>query len=150
MALYFSSARRARRSAGIAIAAAVLAFLAGWAFGRQQVPSIEGRVASLQREAAAIAIGIERLDIEYEEMLGAGGADTVEASVVVPLDELRVRLQRAMDGAPWLAPSSRAELLDSLAAVRSSAKAGATIETFQSSSAEAGQRIRDSFGATRP
>ena len=150
MALYFSTAQRARRTAIIAVLAALLAFLAGWAFGRQQVPTIESRVAALQEQAASIAVGIERLDIEYEQTLTAAGGDSVEAGVLVPLDELRTRLQTAMDDAPWLSPKQRSDLLDDLAAVRSAANSGVVVEEFRSVGDAAGQSVRTAFGVTAP
>ena len=58
---------------------------------------------------ADIATGIERLDIEYEQVLT--GADTAEGGVVEPLDGLRTDLIETMDDAPWLAPSTRSTLL---------------------------------------
>ena len=148
MALYFSTAQRARRIAIIALLAALLAFLAGWAYGRQQVPTIESRVAVLQEQAASIAIGIERLDIEYEQTLTAAGGDSVEAGVIVPLDELRTRLQTAMDDAPWLTPTQRSDLLDDLAAVRSAANSSASVEVFRSTAAAAAHSIRNTFGVS--
>ncbi len=147
MALYFSSAQRTRRTAIIVVFAATLAFLAGWAFGRQQVPTIESRVTSLQAQAADIAIGIERLDIEYEQTLSADGGDTVEEGVIAPLNELQTRLQQTMDDAPWLSSGQRAGLLDDLAAVRSAANDGATLAVFRTAAGVASLHVREAFGA---
>ena len=146
MALYISSGRRTRRTVVVAIVAAGLAFLAGWVFGRQQVPSVTSQVASAQSQAEEIAIGIERLDIEYEQAITSGGGDSVAAGVIAPLDELRGALQSAMDDAPWLAPADRADLLDSLASVRSAANAGVSLEEFQTAAQTAGSNVRQTFG----
>ena len=150
MALYFSSARRARRTAIIAVVAALVAFTAGWAFGRQQVPSVTSQVASVRADAADIAIGIERLDIEYEQTLTSGGGDSVESGVIAPLDELRASLQQTMDRAPWLAGSQRSALLDSLAEVRSAAASSVTLDRFRVLIEQTGSAVRQTFGIADP
>lgn len=146
MALYFSSARRARRTAIIAVVAALVAFTLGWAFGRQQVPSVTSQVASVQADAADIAIGVERLDIEYEQTLTSGGGDSVASGVIAPLDELRTTLQQTMDRAPWLAGSQRSALLDSLAEVRSAAASTVTLDQFRMLTEQTGSAVRQAFG----
>ena len=151
MALYVSSARRLRRTILIASVAALVALVLGWAVGRQQVPSIDERVADVQERAADLATNLERLDIEYEQAIGsagseAAGTDTVEAGVVAPLDDLRVELQSVMDDAPWLGSPQRAALLDALAGVRSSAVDGEPAGSFADAAATAATLIRATFG----
>src|SRR5262245_44615713 len=108
MALYVSRAQRTRRTVILVAAAALVAFGLGWAYGRQQVPSIDDRVAEVRAEATDAATSIERLDIEYEQAVSGG--DTVQAGVLEPLDDLRVSLQEEMDRAPWITVAQRAAL----------------------------------------
>ena len=112
MALYISAGRRFRRTLVIAVAAAVVAFAIGWLIGHQQVPSIAERVAEVQQDGESQATGLERLGIEYEQVLA--GTDDLDSSVLQPLDDLRAELQSTMDRAPWLTSDERAALLDAV------------------------------------
>ena len=105
MALYISAGRRFRRTLVIAVAAAVVAFAIGWLIGHQQVPSIAERVTEVQQDGESQATGLERLSIEYEQVLA--GTDDLDSSVLQPLDDLRTELQSTMDRAPWLTSAQR-------------------------------------------
>lgn len=145
MALYISNARRARRTALIALAAAVLALVAGWAIGRAQVPSIDSRVDEVRAEGAQIATSVERLDIEYEQALANTG-DSVKAGVLSPLDDDRVALQHTMDRAPWITSTQRSKLLDSLASVESGARGHIPLAEFRARITASGALIRTTLG----
>ncbi|MGE0137700.1 MAG: hypothetical protein AB7L17_07565 [Ilumatobacteraceae bacterium] len=146
MALYVSLATRRRRAIVAVAVAALVAFGAGLLVGRQQVPSIDDRVGDVRDKAAEIATGIERLDIEYEQVLA--GTDTATSGVVEPLDELRVSLIADLDDAPWIATSTRSSLLDSLAAVESAVKAEASLDDVRALLADAADGVRGVFGVT--
>ena len=155
MALYKSAAQRTRKTVVTALISALVALAIGWIVGRQQVPSIRSQVTSVQKQASALAIGIERLDIEYEQTLSdadsstnsGAGSDTVKAGVLQPLDELQKSLQSLMDRAPWIGSPQRAALLDSVANVRSKATSRADLPTFRTAIQTAGQEVRSVFGA---
>lgn len=144
MALYISAGRRRRRAVIVAAIVGVLAFGAGILVGRQQVPSIDSRVASVAASADDIATGVERLDIEYEQVLAGG--DTLEQGVLTPFDELRRELQHNLDRAPWVAASQRSTLLDSLAAARQSAVDGDTLDAFRTHLRDTAALVRSVFG----
>jgi hypothetical protein len=146
MALYVPLARRRRRAAIVVVAAALVAFALGLLVGRQQVPSIDDRVGSVRTRATDIAAGIERLDIEYEQVLQ--GTDTAQAGVIEPLDDLRVELIGTLDDAPWIATATRSSLLDSLAAVESEVSAQASLDEVRASLDAAGASVRAAFGAS--
>lgn len=147
MALYVSAGTRLRRAVIVAVVTGLVALTLGWLIGRQQVSSVDDRVSSVQTDAKDIATGIERLDIEYEQVL-AGAGDTVEAGVVEPLDGLRTKLVDTMDRAPWLAAAQRATLLDQLADIEASAKRSVPLADFQALLAAAGGAVRSTFGVT--
>jgi hypothetical protein len=147
MALYVSAGTRRRRAVVTAVVTGVVALALGWLVGRQQVPSIDERVASVHADANDVATGIERLDIEYEQVL-TGAGDTVEAGVVAPLAGLREALIDAMDRAPWLAPSQRGALLDQLAEIESAAKRSVPLADLQALLVDAGAAVRSTFGVT--
>lgn len=146
MAVYISSGRRMRRTIVATALAAVIGLGLGIAIGRQQVPSIADRARRVQTAASDVAIGVERLDIEYEQTLDASGSDSVEAGVITPLDELRTRLQETFDRAPWLTSQQRAAVLDDLAEVANAAKAGVALDTFRAVAQKAGANIRTTLG----
>lgn len=148
MAIYVSAGRRLRRTIVIAAVAAVVAFGLGWLFGRQQVPSVDDRVAESRAAAQNIATGLDRLDIEYEQVLTGTDGETVERGVLEPIDALRADLQRAMDRAPWITGPQRSAALDAMLATRAVAADGASLDDFRSSAATASALVRDTFGVT--
>jgi len=141
MALYVSAARRTRRIIVAATATLVVGLGVGYAVGREQVPSIEDRVVAVRTDAADIATGIERLDIEYEQAIGGSG-DSISAGVLSPLAEDRTKLQELLDTAPWVTSADRAAMLDGLAALEAAATDRADLETFRTRANEAGATIR--------
>jgi hypothetical protein len=146
MALYVSVGTRRRRAIVAVVLAAVVAFVLGLLIGRQQVPSIGDRVDDVRETADEIATGIERLDIEYEQVLA--GTDTAEAGVLEPLDDLRVSLIGNLDDAPWITPSTRSSLLDGLAAVGSAVDAGQSLDAVRALLGESADAVRSAFGVT--
>lgn len=143
MALYVSVGSRRRRAIIAAIVAALLAFGVGLLIGRQQVPSIDQRVDEVSTSADDIATGIERLDIEYEQVLAGG--DTAQGGVLDPLHDLRVDLISTLDDAPWIGTSTRSTLLDQLAEIESEVKAGASLDEVRVSLDEAASGVRAAF-----
>jgi hypothetical protein len=146
MALYVSLATRRRRAVVAVAIAAVVAFGLGWLIGRQQVPSVDDRVGDVRDTAEEIAADIERLDIEYEQVLA--GTDTAQAGVIEPLDELRVSLIGNLDDAPWIATPARSTVLDSLAAIESAVEADASLDEVRVLLTDAADGVRSVFGVT--
>ena len=143
MALYVSAGRRTRRTIAIAVAVGIVAFALGWLYGRQQIPSIDDRVADVQVDAADAATALERLDIEYEQVLA--DSDSLESSVLTPLDDLRTDLQATMDRAPWLGADQRAPVLEAIAAVRQAAVDGVPLDRFVAAVDTASRAVRATF-----
>jgi hypothetical protein len=144
MALYVSAGKRFRRMLMIAAGVAIVAFVFGWLIGRQQVPSIDARVADVSEAAENTATGLERLDIEYEQVLD--GSDDLDTSVLKPLDDLRGELQDTMDDAPWLTTTTRAAMLDALAQARQAAIDGVPLDDFTAAIDDAAGVVRATFG----
>lgn len=144
MALYVSVSRRFRRLVAIAVAVGLATFFLGWLIGRQQVPSIDERVTQVQTSADDIATGLERLGIEYEQVIT--GVDDLDGSVIVPLDDLRMGLQSTMNRAPWLSSDERASALDAVASVRRSALDREPLEQFTAVAIDAATTVRSMFG----
>ena len=144
MALYVSASKRFRRMLIIAIGVAIVAFVLGWLIGRQQVPSIDARVADVSEAADNTATGLERLDIEYEQVLD--GTDDLDTSVLKPLDDLRSELQDTMDQAPWLTTAMRAAMLDAVAEARQAAIDQVPLDDFTVAIDDAAGVVRSTFG----
>ncbi|MFT3853231.1 MAG: hypothetical protein QM733_10895 [Ilumatobacteraceae bacterium] len=106
MALYVSARTRRTRAVIAAVVVGLLAFGLGWLIGRQQVPSVNDRVAAVQDDADAVATGLERLDVEYAKVLA--GTDSLDAAVLAPIDQTVTRAQHALDDAPWITSAQRA------------------------------------------
>ena len=145
MALYVSAGRRTRRTVIIAAVASLIALVVGWSIGRQQAPAIADRVATVQSQAELEATGLERLGIEYEQVLS--GSDDLDSSVIQPLDAVRADLQATMDRAPWLTAARRAALLDAVSQVRQAAIEGAPLDEFNSATLAAAALLRQELGA---
>jgi hypothetical protein len=146
MALYVSVGTRRRRAVVAVLVAAVVAFALGLLIGRQQVPSVDQRISDVRTSAADIATGIERLDIEYEQVLKGG--DTATGGVIQPLDDLRTTLIATLDHAPWIATSARSGLLDQLAEIESEVNANAPLDQVRASLHQAGDAVRAAFNVT--
>ena len=145
MALYISAGRRTRRTVVIAAVASLIALVVGWSIGRQQAPAITDRVATVQSQAELEATGLERLGIEYEQVLS--GSDDLDSSVMQPLDAVRADLQATMDRAPWLTAARRAVLLDAVSQVRQAAIDGVPLDEFNSATLAAAALLRQELGA---
>jgi hypothetical protein len=145
MALYVSAGRRARRTAVIAVVAAVVALAVGWAIGRNQVPSIDDRVAQVSADGRDIATRLERLDIEYRQAVDGEG-DSLASGVLEPLRDERAALQHTMDRAPWIRAATRARLLDALADVETVAQRRVAVAGFRARLDAAGELIRSELG----
>ena len=128
----------------IAVGVAIVAFVLGWLIGHQQVPSIDARVADVREAAENTATGLERLDIEYEQVLD--GTDDLDTSVLKPLDDLRSELQDTMDQAPWLTTATRAATLDALAEARQAAIDSVPLDDFSAAIDNAAGVVRITFG----
>ena len=144
MALYVSAGRRFRRTVIIAAVASTIALVVGWSIGRQQAPAVIDRVAAVQDQAEEEATGLERLGIEYEQVLG--GTDDLDSSVMQPLDAVREDLQDTMDRAPWLTAARRAALLDAVSQVRQAAVDEAPLDEFNAATAAAAALVRQELG----
>lgn len=143
MALYISSGRRRRRVALVAVLVGVMALGLGIAIGRQQLPSIDDRVAQVTADAADISTGLQRLEIEYEQV--RDGTDTLEQSVLTPFAELLDRTQQTMDEAPWITSVERSALLDALVSARQSAIDDDSVEIFRIRVDDAATLVRSTF-----
>lgn len=146
MALYVSKAARQRKLVLAVLVGAVLAFVVGLLIGRSMTSSVSDQVSSVRRSADHVATAVERLDIEYAQVLE--GTDDLHQSVLKPIDELRQELQSTMERAPWLASAQRSTMLDAIAKVRSSAEGRASADEFDATLTEAAATVRQSFGVT--
>jgi predicted PurR-regulated permease PerM len=144
VALYVSRGTRRRRTVIAVVVAALVAFGIGLLIGRQMTSSIDERVDSVRNSADQVATAIERLDIEYAQVLD--GTDVLQTAVLTPIDDLREQLQSTMERAPWLVADQRSTMLDAIAQLSSSANAHDPAETFDAHLADAAKAVRTAFG----
>jgi len=147
MALYVSARKRRTRAVIAAVIVGVLAFGVGLLVGRQQVPSIADRIATVQNDANDVATGLERLDVEYAKVLA--GTDSLDKAVLDPIDQSVRRAQRALDDAPWVTAAQRAAVVDALAQTRQSAVAGDAQDVFVNHLDDTAALVRSTFGVNQ-
>ena len=146
MALYVSVGRRRLRAVVAAIVVGVLAFGTGLLIGRQQVASVGDRVRTVQSNADQIATGLDRLDVEYANVVA--GTESLAEAVLAPLDETITDAQHALDEAPWLTSQQRAAIVDALAITRASAQANDPADVFDGHLADTATLVRTTFGVS--
>jgi hypothetical protein len=144
MALYVSRGRRRTRAVVASIVVGILAFGIGLLIGRQQVPSVSDRIATVQTDAGDIATGLERLDVEYAKVVA--GTDSLDKAVLAPIDESATSAQHALDDAPWVTSTERAGVVDALARLRASALQHDPAGVFDQHLKDAAALVRTTFG----
>jgi hypothetical protein len=146
MALYISVGKRRTRAIIAAVVVGILAFGVGLLIGRQQVPSVNDRVDTVQLDAGNIATGLERLDVEYANVLA--GTDSLDEGVLKPIDETIASAQQALENAPWVTSQQRAAIVDALARTRASAESKDPAPVFDQHLADTAALVRTTFGVT--
>jgi hypothetical protein len=114
--------------------------------GRQQLPSVNDRVATVQSDAGNVATGLERLDVEYAKVVA--GTDSLEEAVLAPIDASIATAQQALDDAPWITSQQRAAIVDALATTRASAQARDPAAVFDQHLHDTAAMVRSTFGVT--
>ena len=145
MALYVPAGARTRRLVLVGAAALVAGVVLGYVVGRASAPTFADEVADVQELASAAATALERLPIEYEQLLGGGGGESAD-TLINALDSARSQLAEAYVAAIWLAddaPSATEEAFDSLlVAVNDSVPAAVFADAID----QAVTRIKATFG----
>jgi len=144
MTLYISAGRRRRRAVVAAVTIGVLAFVLGLLIGRQQGPSVVDRIHSVQNDADQVATGLERLDIEYANVLA--GTDSLAEGVIAPIDETIATAQSALNDAPWITAQERAAIVEALTTTRASAAAKDPADVFDRHLKDTADLVRTVFG----
>jgi len=152
VARYIPISRRRRNAALVAGAALLVGIVLGWLVGKQSAPSVSSAVHDAQQQAADIAVQLQRLPIEYQQAIDGGGADSIQAGVVAPLDDIQASATNAFDDAPWIASATRANAQDAIAQVRQDALDKVSADEFETAVNDAADAIRSAFGleATSP
>ena len=145
MALYVPAGARTRRLVLVGAAALVVGVVLGYVLGRASAPTFADQVADVQELATAAATALERLPIEYEQLLDGGGGESAD-TLIDALDSARSQLADAYAAAIWLAddaPSATEEAFDSLlVAVSDSVPAAVFADAID----QAVTRIKATFG----
>jgi hypothetical protein len=144
VALYVSQRTRTRRLVVIAAATAVAGLLVGVGVGRLSKPDLSARVREVHSAGADIATRVSALGIEYEKAASTG--DSVQDSVLGPLQSIRADVAVLTRRAPWLREADRKRVTQALDSVRDSAGQNLPANAFEAIAVAAGQTIRDTLG----
>ncbi len=109
MALYMPAARRRRRLILALLAALIVGGVVGGFTGRNLAPSLGDRVGDVQDQARAVTSELRAMPINYEKERAGGAEFRRGGGVADALDRAHSDLRSALDAAPWLGPSARAE-----------------------------------------
>lgn len=130
MALYVSAGTRRRRFVLAIIGALVVGLILGLVIGRTSAPTIDGRVRAVRAEAADAATALQRLPIEYSQVLGQAGGEST-ATIAAAVDSARGQLERTYDKAVWLGADARGATTKAFDAVAAAVRARVDAEGFQ-------------------
>lgn len=101
MAIYVADSTRQRRLLGIAGACLIAGLVVGGAVGRATTSSLEDRVREVKAQAEDAVTALQRLPIEYEQMLAGDGGESQD-TVQNAIDSAQDQLREAYSDAIWI------------------------------------------------
>lgn len=146
MALYISPARRRMHAVRIVAAALVVGSGIGVVAGRFLATTPADAARQVRLDGASLAVNVDRLGIEYEELLRTG-KDTGDGGITDELNVVQKNFEALFRRAPWLSDDGKLPVQTALNAVRSAVKARVPVEQFQGATDAATVVLRTTFGA---
>lgn len=143
MAIYVPDSTRRRRALLLAAACLIGGLLVGGLIGRATAPGIDDEVAKVREQAADAATALQRLPIEYEQLL-AGEGESPE-TINDAIDSARELLRAAYDDAVWFGESAAAPTDAALDALRSVVAEDGSAQEFAAAVDEAVREIEERF-----
>ncbi len=148
MALYLPASTRRRRLVLVAVAAAVVGLLLGWAVGRLTAPTVGDRVSSVRAEARRLDARLASLPLEYDKAL-AGGTDLAGAGgPVATLDGIAADTVALARRAEWLGADQRDAVEAAVTAAHDQAASRVPSGQFGAAIAAATSSVDRTFGLT--
>jgi len=139
-----SASHQRRRLVGATLAALVVGGVFGIALGRTTAPDVDDALNSSRRRAQDIAAALQTLPLEYQQSQEhAAGEDQarIESAVKIVVD----MLPAALDQAPWLGPTARSRVTDSVNAVQAAVKRSAPVSELTAAVNDAVAAVQDVF-----
>jgi len=148
VAIYVPRARRRRNMILLAVAAVAVGLVVGVAFGRASAPTVEGRVASVRKQARDIAAQLRV--VSFHENNGTTSlADTSgDAGADLALRRTETNLRQLFRRAPWVTTKTSSDLLADTVALRAQAPGQARTPGFGDKIDALASRILTTFGAS--
>lgn len=145
MALYVPAGARTRRLVLVGVAALVVGLLLGYLVGRASSPGLPDEVAAVQDLAADAATALERLPIEYEQLLAGEGGESTD-TLIDAIERARTQLDIAYTAAIWLPDDSSAATDVTFDGLVVAVEDSIPADAFASGIAEAVGQIESAFG----
>ncbi len=129
MALYVPAGARRRRLVLIAVAGLLVGAVAGFVAGRATAPGLEDEVDEVQDLAVDAATAFQRIPIEYEQLLGGEGGESVD-TVQDAIDRADEQLRATYSEAIWLGDGAGAATDDAIEGLRAVVGADGSADDF--------------------
>ncbi len=133
-------------AARIVALALVVGLGTGVIAGRLLATTPADAARQVRQDGASLAVNVDRLGIEYEELLRSGN-DTGDGGITDELDVVQKDVEALFRRAPWLSDSGKLPVQTALNAVRSAVKARVPVAQFQVATDAATVVLRTTFGA---
>lgn len=143
MAIYVPDSTRRRRAVLLAVGCLVAGLVVGGLVGRATAPGIDDEVRGVQAQAADAATALQRLPIEYEQLLSGDGESP--ATVNEAIDRAQAQLGEAYADAIWFGDSAKSVTDAALDALREVVAGEGSAEDFAAAVDEAVSAIEDRF-----
>ena len=143
MAIYVPDSTRRRRAVLLAAGCLVVGLLVGGLVGRATAPGLDDEVGDVQEQAAAAATALQRLPIEYEQLLTGDGESP--ATVNDAIDRSEAQLREAYADAIWFGDGASAPTDAALDALRAVVADRGSAEEFEAAVDDAVSVIEERF-----
>ena len=146
MALYISPARRRLHAARVVAVALVVGLGVGLIAGRLLATTPADAARQVRLDGASLAVNVDRLGIEYEELLRSGN-DVGDGGITDELDVVQKEFEALFRRAPWLSDDRKIPVQAALRAVRVAVQRRIPTEQFVEATDAATVVLRTTFGA---
>lgn len=146
MAIYVPDSTRRRRAVLLAAGCLVAGLVLGGLVGRATAPGIDDEVQRVQAQAADAATALQRLPIEYEQLLSDDGESP--ATLNDAIDRAQAQLREAYADAIWFGDSAAAATDAALDALREVVASEGSAEEFAAAVDEAVSAIEERFAVS--
>ena len=136
--------RQRRRIVVAAVVALLIGLVGGWLLGRATATSVDDEINASRHRGGNVADALRTLPIEYEQLhAGTGGKSQLAFDEAV--QSIVDQLTKAIQQAPWLGPTARAQAVHDVEAVQAAVAAKAAPDAFRAAVEKAATSVEDVF-----